>query len=226
MLFAHLLLLVAAASALPSSPKVVNRASTLPFVTEGRDIIDGNGDIFYYKSTNWPGHQEIMIPEGLQHASIASIVSWIPKFGLNSVRLTFAIEMIDDIYSNSPNQTLEKSVINALGSENGTIVLAQILEQNPEFTNETTRLEVWDAVAEELAKQDVIVHLDNHVSKAFWCCGENDGNGWFGEKYFDVEKWIRGWSYIAGHVSTRVSTPDSKRLIIRRRRRTGLHLHP
>lgn len=183
------------------SPQAENSATTLPFETKGRDILDKNGDIFLYKATNWPGHQEIMIPEGLQHASVASIVSWIPKLGLNSVRMTFAIEMIDDIYSNSPNQTLEKSVINALGKDNGTVVLKQILEKNPEFTNQTTRLEVWDAVGKELGKQGVVLHLDNHVSKAFWCCGENDGNGWFGEKYFDVEKWIRGWSFIADHVS-------------------------
>ncbi|KAF2243898.1 glycoside hydrolase family 5 protein [Trematosphaeria pertusa] len=193
-----ILLFVSIAYAIPS-PKTRRDDSILPFSTEGRDIVDSNGNVFQYKATNWPGHQEIMIPEGLQHASVADIVSWIPKFGLNSVRLTFAIEMVDDIYSNSPNQTLEKSVINALGQENGTIVLQQILDNNPEFTKETTRLEVFDAVAKELANQGVIVHLDNHVSKAFWCCGENDGNGWFGEKYFDVENWIRGWSFIAKH---------------------------
>ncbi|KAF2112788.1 glycoside hydrolase superfamily [Lophiotrema nucula] len=184
--------------ALPSS-NVNRRDSLLPLSTSGRDIVDSNGDIFHYAATNWPGHQEAMIPEGLQHASVEEIVSWFPKFGLNSVRLTFAIEMIDDIYSNSTNQTLEKTVIGALGEPNGTIVLDQILANNPAFTKQTTRLEVFDAVANELAKQGVVLHLDNHVSKAFWCCGENDGNGWFGEKYFNVDNWIRGWSYIAKH---------------------------
>ncbi|KAF2732122.1 glycoside hydrolase [Polyplosphaeria fusca] len=171
----------------------------LPLSSKGRDIVDSNGDVFHFTATNWPGHQEAMIPEGLQHASVKDIVSWFPKFGLNSVRLTFAIEMIDDIYGNNPNQTLEHTVINALGTPNGTIVLNQILKHNPQFGNQTTRLEVFDAVAHELANQGVLVHLDNHVSKAFWCCGENDGNGWFGEKYFDVENWIRGWSYITKH---------------------------
>lgn len=161
-----------------------------------------------------------MIPEGLQHASIASIVSWIPKLGLNSVRMTFAIEMVDDIYTNNPNQTLENSVLNALGKSNGTLVLQQILEKNPQFTNKTTRLEVWDAVAKELGKQGVMLHLDNHVSKAFWCCGENDGNGWFGEKFFDVEKWIRGWKFMAEHVRMlkynwiRIELTEDRRKII------------
>jgi endoglucanase len=143
-----------------------------------------------------------MIPEGLQHSSIQDIVAWFSKLGLNSVRMTFAIEMVDDYMANSPNQSLEKSVINALGQSNGTKVLNQILSKNPQFTKNTTRLQVWDAVAKELAKQGVLVHLDNHVSKAFWCCAGEDGNGWFGEKYFNVENWKRGLAFIAKHVSS------------------------
>ncbi|KAF2130608.1 glycoside hydrolase family 5 protein [Dothidotthia symphoricarpi CBS 119687] len=192
------LLLSSLALAFPS-PKPRQAASVLPLSTKGRDIVDANGDVFHYVSSNWPGHQEIMIPEGLQHSSVKDIVSWFPKLGLNSVRLTFAIEMVDDYYSNSTNQSLEKSVINALGQTNGTIVLDQILSNNPQFTKETTRLEVFDDVAKELASQGVILHLDNHVSKAFWCCGDDDGNGWFGEKYFDVENWKRGLAFMAKH---------------------------
>ena len=177
-------------------------APTLPLSTKGRDIIDAKGNVFHFMSTNWPGHQEIMIPEGLQHSSIEKIVSWFPKLGLNSVRMPFAIEMIDDYLANSPNQTLEKSVLRAIPGTNGTNVLSSILKNNPQFTKNTTRLQVWDAVAKELARQGIVLHLDNHVSKAFWCCGENDGNGWFGERYFDVEKWKRGLAFITKHAST------------------------
>lgn len=198
-ILASLLLLASVGAAVPAKAKPA-RNTLLPLSTKGRDILDNNGNIFHFASTNWPGHQEIMIPEGLQFASVEKIVSWFPKLGLNSVRLTFAIEMVDDIYSKSPNQTLEKSVINALGQNNGTKVLNDILKHNPKFSKNTTRLEVFDSVANELAKQNIILHLDNHVSKAFWCCGKGDGNGWFGEKFFDVEKWIRGWSYMAKHV--------------------------
>jgi endoglucanase len=162
LLFFHL------ASAVPSF-LAREAAVTLPLSTKGRDIVDANGNVFVFMSTNWPGHQELMIPEGLQHSSIEDIVAWFPKFGLNSVRLTFAIEMIDDYFANSPNQTLESSVINALGQSNGTKVLNQIIEKNPQFSRNTTRLQVWDAVGNELSKQGIIIHLDNHVSKAFWC---------------------------------------------------------
>jgi hypothetical protein len=198
--FTSVLLLGGISTALPSG-KVKAVDSVLPLSTKGRDILDKNGEKFHYLATNWPAHQEAMIPEGLQHASVEDIVSWFPKFGLNSVRLTFAIEMVDDIFNKSPNQTLEKTVLNALGEANGTAVLNDILLHNPTFSRNTTRLQVWDAVAKELARQNVIIHLDNHVSKAFWCCGENDGNGWFGEQYFDVENWKRGLSFMAKHVS-------------------------
>lgn len=183
-----------------SIPPVRRAPLNLPLSTKGRDVIDADGDVFFYKATNWPGHQEIMIPEGLQYSSIKDIVSWFPKLGLNSVRLTFAIEMIDDYYSNSPNQTLEKSVTNALGQVNGTRVLNQILAKNPQFKKNTTRLQVWDAVGKELSSQGVLIHLDNHVSKAFWCCGDDDGNAWFGDKFFNVDNWKRGLSFMASHV--------------------------
>lgn len=183
----------------------VSAASILPLSTKGRDIIDVNGDVFHFISTNWPGHQETMIPEGLQYSSIKDIVAWFPKLGLNSVRLTFAIEMVDDIYSNNPNQTLEKSFLNALGQTNGTKVLDQVLAYNPQFTKSTTRLQVWDAVGKELSSQGIIIHLDNHVSKAFWCCGTDDGNGWFGEKYFNIVNWQRGLAYMTKHVSRRLT---------------------
>jgi endoglucanase len=195
------LLLTSFISAAPPS-NTKRAASVLPLSTKGRDIIDANGNVFHFMSTNWPGHQEIMIPEGLQHSSIKDIVSWFPKLGLNSVRMPFAIQMVDDYLANSPNQTLEKSVLNAIPGTNGTKLLNSILQKNPEFTKNTTRLQVWDAVGKELSRQGIIIHLDNHVSRAFWCCGDDDGNGWFGEKDFDVEKWKRGLAFIAKHVSS------------------------
>jgi hypothetical protein len=42
---------------------------------------------------------------------------------------------------------------------------------------------VFDAVAAELAEQEIWISLDNHVSKAQWCCGADDGNTWFGGRY-------------------------------------------
>ncbi len=62
-------------------------------------------------------------------------------------------------------------------------------------------LKVFDAIADECAKQQIYVHLDNHVSKAGWCCGKDDGNAWFGDTFFDTTKWKRALGYMAEHVS-------------------------
>lgn len=93
-----------------------------------------------------------MLPEGLQYQSIADTVSKIKSLGMNVIRLTYAIEMIDDIYSENPNSTLKGTLVNALGSENGSAVLAQILSKNPQFTESTTRLEVlWITICKRMS---------------------------------------------------------------------------
>jgi hypothetical protein len=172
----------------------------LPFHTEGTHIYSANNKEVQYVGTNWPGHQNAMIPEGLQYSSIKDIVSKMKALKLNVVRLTFAIELVDDIY-NGGDVTLEDTLSNALGSTNGSLVLGQILSHNPQLSKRTTRLQVYDAVAMELAKQGIYLHLDNHMSKAIWCCSTTDGNGWFGDTYFNVTNWVRGWKYMAAHVS-------------------------
>lgn len=95
-----------------------------------------------------------MIPEGLQYQSIENIVTKIKSLGMNSIRLTYAIQMIDQIYSNGGKDiTVQQSFITALGSTNGTKVYSQFIAKNPSFNASTTRLDVFDAVAAESAKQ-------------------------------------------------------------------------
>jgi hypothetical protein len=91
---------------------------------------------------NWPGAADTMLPEGLEYQSIANIVGKISQTGFNTVRLTFAIEMVDDILDNGGDVSLNDTLVNALGVENGTVILGDILDNNPQFTAETTRLQV------------------------------------------------------------------------------------
>ncbi len=172
-----------------------------PFVTSGRWIVDASGKNLTYAGTNWPGHADVMIPEGLQYQSIETIVQKIKSVGMNAVRLTFAIQMVDEIYTNGGTDvTLQTAFTQALGQANGAKVLAQLLAKNPRFTASTTRLQVFDAVAAELARQQIYVHLDNHISKGMWCCSSTDGNSWWGDTYFSAANWTRGLSYMANHV--------------------------
>lgn len=141
-----------------------------------------------------------MIPEGLQYQSAKQIAKRIKDMGLNVVRLTFPIELVDDIYNNDGTDVkLLDALTLALGTENGTAVYEQILSHNPEFNHQTTRLDLFDSVARALNDEGLLLHLDNHVSKAMWCCSLTDGNAWFGDTYFDVDNWIRGLSFMADH---------------------------
>ncbi|RAK81952.1 cellulase family protein [Aspergillus fijiensis CBS 313.89] len=202
---------------LAAGPLVTNAISSEPLSTSGRWIVDSDGNNVTYAGVNWPGAAEAMLPEGLQYQSIEYIVSKIKSLGMNVIRLTFAIEMIDDIYDNGADVPIKTSLINALGETNGTAVYNDIISNNPQFNDETTRLQVYDAVANECYKQGIYVHLDNHISKAMWCCSTTDGNAWFGDTYFNVANWHRAWTYMAAHVK---SLPAVKSIGMRNELRT------
>ncbi|KAI8931306.1 hypothetical protein NX059_011648 [Plenodomus lindquistii] len=179
--------------------RLIHAFPNAPFKTSTQWVHDSTGANFTYVGVNWPGAGEVMIPEGLQYQSIQSIVSKIKELGMNVVRLTFAIEMIDAIKDNGGDVTVQQAFFNALGNDNGTKVWSEVTKNNPQFTTNTTRLQVFDAIAAELANQNIYVHLDNHMSKGKWCCSANDGNTWFGDTDFDVGKWERGLIYMAQH---------------------------
>ncbi|KAI0835972.1 glycoside hydrolase [Hypoxylon sp. FL0890] len=191
-----------------------------PFVTSGRWIQDAAGSTVTYVGVNWPGSLDTMIPEGLQYQSIESIVSRIKSLGMNAIRLTYATEMIDQYYDNGEKDiAIQKALSDALGKDNGTSVYNKIITNNPSFNSETTRMQVYDAIAAECARQEIYVHLDNHVSKAGWCCSPLDGNAWWGDQYFNVGNWTRGLSFMATHGK---SWPNLMSMSLRNELRTPL----
>lgn len=118
-----------------------------PFTTSGRDILDASGNVVTYAGANWPGAADVMIPEGLQYQSVANIVAKLKEVNMNVIRLTYAIEMIDQIYENDGKDVpLSQAFVEALGEINGTTVYNQVLTANPDFSPNITRLEVRPGV--------------------------------------------------------------------------------
>jgi hypothetical protein len=113
-----------------------------PLNVDGRWIYNDRGEVVTLAGVNWPGAADAMVPEGLQYASIESIVSKVKSLGMNVIRLTYAIQMIDDILDNGGDVTLKESFTRALGVQNGTAVYNAVLKNNPSFTAQTTRLQV------------------------------------------------------------------------------------
>lgn len=137
--------LLTACLLLSSSPVLAAKRllQPLPLSRNDRWIVDANKNHVPFVGINWPGAGETMLPEGLGYQSIANIVSKISQTGFNAVRLTFAIEMVDDILDNGGDVTLSNTLNIALGQANGTIMLGKILSNNPQFTANTTRLQVF-----------------------------------------------------------------------------------
>ena len=145
-----------------------------PLHTEGHRILDAHGHPLRLTSVNWYGFDEKeYVAGGLDHAPLASIVQQIKKIGVNSVRLPWA------------NETLERNPP----------VPDYALAANPKLKGKHA-LEVMDAVIAALAKAHIVVILDNHVSRADWCCSDADGNGlWYSSEYPE-SSWLADWQTI------------------------------
>lgn len=116
-----------------------------PFTTRDSSIVDASGNRFTYAGVNWPGAAETMVPEGLQYQSVEAIVSRIKSLGMNSIRLTYATEMIDQVYANNMTDVpIVTAFVDALGSDNGTAVFDRVTANNPSFNENTTRLQVGE----------------------------------------------------------------------------------
>ncbi|KAK3214380.1 hypothetical protein GRF29_28g2903682 [Pseudopithomyces chartarum] len=169
-----------------------------PFTTKGRDIVNAHGETVQWAGVNWPGSGETMVPEGVEWSSVEDILDLVKSVGFNFIRLTYAIEMVDQIYErNGTDVPLEVAMITALGYENGTKVTKEMVAKNKGWTKDTGRFEVWDHIAEAALERGMYVHPDVHVGKAQWCCNNTDGNAWFDDYNFPVKNWHRGLQYVA-----------------------------
>jgi endoglucanase len=136
--------------------------------------VDGTGRSIRLTSVNWYGFDEKeFVAGGLDRAPISVIVGQIKRIGVNSVRLPWA------------NETLERNPL----------VPAYAVAANPQFRGKRA-MDVMDAVVDALGDARLMVILDNHMSRADWCCSETDGNGlWYNAEYPE-EKWLEDWGRI------------------------------
>lgn len=118
-----------------------------PFSVSESRIYGANGRRVTYAGVNWPGAEATMVPEGLQYQSVQSIVSKIKSLDMNAVRLTYATEMIDQIYDHMMDVPIRDSFNNALGEENGTVMFGKVLANNPTFASNITHMQASSLAA-------------------------------------------------------------------------------
>lgn len=147
----------------------------LPLKTQGRFIVDDVGRRVRLTGVNWNGaHEENMIPYGLNYHSPEVISQRLVELGLNSVRLTYADELVRDDPVPDPAQ----------------------IAGWPEAASMTS-MEVFDGVVQALTDAGLLVILNNHMSDAGWCCNDDDGNGLWYNPRFSEQEWIDHWVALA-----------------------------
>ncbi len=159
---------------LPCFPSMAQQDVLPPLHTEGYRIVDARNRPVRLASVNWYGFdQKEFVVGGLDHQPLAAIVKAIKQLGMNSVRLPWA------------NETFEMNPV----------VPDYAVKANPQFQGKHA-MDVMDAVIAALARAHLLIILDNHMSRADWCCDEKDGNGlWFNAEYPE-EKWLADWKAI------------------------------
>ncbi|GAB3493944.1 hypothetical protein GCM10027521_41910 [Amycolatopsis cihanbeyliensis] len=163
-----------------------------PLSTQGRYIVDADGDRFMLKAGNWhgasgtwtgsgdradpanhhAGERSNGIPLGLDRAPVREILDSFHELGINSVRLPFSNEMIRD----------------------GSLVPDAAVAANPRLRG-LTRLEVYDAVVEALTADGFAVVLNNHTNTSRWCCGVDGNERWNSSQ--TTERWVADWLRMA-----------------------------
>ncbi|KAJ7566614.1 hypothetical protein O6H91_02G111000 [Diphasiastrum complanatum] len=161
-----------------------------PLSASSRWIVDQKGNRVKLACINWAAHMEALIPEGLHSQPLPKIISIISSSGFNCVRLTWAVWMFTDPTLGS--QTVSQS-LTSLGLDGA---LQGVMSNNPNLA-QLTVIQAFEAVINNLASQNIMVILDNHLSKPKWCCDLTDGNGFWGDEYFVPGTWINGLSAVA-----------------------------
>ncbi|KAK4106907.1 glycoside hydrolase family 5 protein [Parathielavia hyrcaniae] len=178
----------------------------LPLHSSSRWILDADNNRVKLRCVNWAGHMETNVPEGLQHQSIDFIVDWIAAQNFTCVRLTYSTD-----HALNPDLPVAASFAAAardagVPAADMTALYSRVVARNPWITPATTTRDVYAAAVDKLFARGVLTLLDNHVSKASWCCHINDGNGWWdagawynpwNSRHFDTQKWLDGLQAMA-----------------------------
>ena len=174
----------------PSAEAAVTRYA-FPLSANGSQIIDSNGTVAQMRCANWPGHIDLMLPEGLQWAPIATIVdSLVGTDVFNCIRFTYAVDLFYEGSTLTVRQSIQRF--------NLSVLIADIEKNNPNLIDQPL-IAAFDAVVTACNEANIMVLFDNQVSNPSWCCSDTDGNGWWNDQYFNVSRWLYSLSAIAAH---------------------------
>ncbi|XP_042496063.1 glycosyl hydrolase 5 family protein-like [Macadamia integrifolia] len=164
--------------------------TALPLYTNSRWIVDESGQRVKLACVNWASHLEPMVAEGLSKQPLDVISKGIISMGFNCVRLTWPLFLVT-------NRSLASMTVRQSFQSLGLVeTIAGVQVNNPSLLD-LLLIQAYQVVVSNLAENNVMVILDNQISKPGWCCSNFDGNGFFGDRYFDPDLWLKGLTAIA-----------------------------
>ncbi|KAM3512418.1 hypothetical protein MY11210_003908 [Beauveria gryllotalpidicola] len=172
----------------------------VPLHSSSRWILDRDNQRVKLRCVSWAGHLEANLPEGLHKQPVSRLAGWIASAGFNCVRLTYSIDMA--LHPSLPVRDSFAAAAAATGADAAGLMALHdaAVDMNPFLANATV-IDAFDAVQAALWDCGVVTILDNHVSRASWCCDLDDGNGWWADapgyvaansRFFDRDEWLRG----------------------------------
>ncbi|XP_024993411.1 uncharacterized protein LOC112527181 [Cynara cardunculus var. scolymus] len=166
--------------------------TALPLSTNSRWIVDnGNGgERVKLSCVNWVSHLDAVVAEGLSKQPVDAISNKISAMGFNCVRLTYPLFLFtnDSFASVTVRQSLRK-----LGLIES---IAGFQSNNPSIID-LPLLQAFQEVVSSLDRNNIMMILDNQISTPGWCCSDFDGNGFFGDPYFNPDVWLKGLTKVA-----------------------------
>ncbi|XP_020214123.1 glycosyl hydrolase 5 family protein [Cajanus cajan] len=161
-----------------------------PLGTSGRWIVKESGERVKLACVNWVSHLDAVVAEGLSEQPLDVISKRIKSMGFNCVRLTWPILLLTNHSIASLTVTNSFQNLGLLQAMDG------VQAMNPSIID-LPLIKAYQEVVKSLGDNNVMVILDNHVSQPGWCCSYMDGNGFFGDQYFDPDLWIMGLTKMA-----------------------------
>ncbi|CAL0325093.1 unnamed protein product [Lupinus luteus] len=170
--------------------KAIIEVKGVPLHTDSRWIVNEDGKRVKLACVNWVSHLDAVVAEGLSKQPVDVISNRIKTMGFNCVRLTWPIFLATN--DSFASLTVRDSFRSLALIES----VAGVQSNNPSIID-LTLIQAFQAVVKSLGDNDVMVILDNHITRPGWCCSNNDGNGFFGDQYFDPNMWIQGLTKMA-----------------------------
>lgn len=141
----------------------------------GTSIVDARGHTVKLASVNWFGAESAeFVVGGLDRQPLDRIAELIREGGFNSVRLPWSNELV----------------------ESNPVVADTYLTANPRLRGKHA-LDILDAVIDSLGRHGLMVVLDNHRSRADWCCDEAHGDGLWHTPAYPESAWLADWRFMA-----------------------------